>query len=327
MKRIFVTGGAGYIGSVCVEVLADAGYEVTVFDDLSEGHRAAVDPRADFIEGNLLKEDSIRKAVAKVEPEGVIHFAGKALVPESMKNPGLYYRVNVQGGVNLLDAMAAVDCRKIVFSSTCATYGKPEKIPIDERAKQQPINPYGHSKLVFEQVLDWYRTLFGIEYVALRYFNAAGASEKFGEHHRVETHLIPNVMKVALGQSEVVTVFGDSHPTPDGTCIRDYIHVLDLADAHIRALESDKSGAYNIGTGQGHSVLQVVEAVRKVTGKDIPVKMMPPREGDPPSLVAAPHRLKMELQWAPRFQKISEVVETAWQWHERHPDGYPDKKR
>lgn len=322
MKKIFVTGGAGYIGSVCVEALLDADYEVTVFDDLSEGHREAVDPRASLIVGDLLDAEDVRKAVKKAGPDGVIHFAGKALVPESMKNPGLYYRVNIQGGVNLLDAMNDAGCRKIVFSSTCATYGIPEKIPMDERTPQKPINPYGHSKLVFEQVLEWYRELFGIQYTALRYFNAAGASKRFGEHHHIETHLIPNIIKVAMGQTEYVTVFGDAHPTPDGTCIRDYIHVLDLATAHIKALNTDRSACYNIGTGQGYSVLQVIEAVRKVTGHDIPVKMMPPREGDPPSLVASPSRLKRELEWKPEFLKITDTVQTAWDWHREHPDGY-----
>jgi UDP-glucose 4-epimerase len=322
MNHVFVTGGAGYIGSVCVEALLDAGFQVTVFDNLSEGHKEAVDPRAKLIVGDLLDAAAVKRAMKRIKPDGVIHFAGKALVSESMKDPGLYYQVNVQGGINLLDAMREQGCQKIVFSSTCATYGVPEKMPMDERTPQKPINPYGHSKLVFEQVLEWYRELFGIQYIALRYFNAAGASPKFGEHHHIETHLIPNIIKVAMGEAEYVTVFGDDHPTPDGTCIRDYIHVLDLASAHIKALQSERSACYNIGTGQGHSVLQVIEAVRKVTGNDIPVKMMPPRPGDPPSLVAAPRRLRMDLEWKPAYEKITDIVQTAWDWHREHPQGY-----
>ncbi|MEO0454109.1 MAG: UDP-glucose 4-epimerase GalE [Verrucomicrobiota bacterium] len=324
MKKIFVTGGAGYIGSVCTEALLNDGYKVIVFDNLSEGHADAVDPRAELIEGDLLDHQLISKKMVKVKPDAVIHFAGKALVPESMSDPGLYYRVNVQGGVNLLDAMKAAGCQKIVFSSTCATYGLPEKMPMDERTPQKPINPYGHSKLVFEQILAWYAQLFEFNYIALRYFNAAGASKKFGEHHRVETHLIPNVLKVAQGKSDFVQVFGDSHATPDGTCIRDYIHVLDLASAHIAALDYSRSGHFNLGTGQGHSVLQVIEAARKVTGHEIPIKMKPARAGDPPSLVAAPHRLKMEMEWKAKYLKITDIVESAWDWHEANPEGYSD---
>lgn len=324
LMKVFVTGGAGYIGSVFVEETIAAGHEVTVFDNLTEGHKSAIHPQANFIQGDLLDRDCIHQAVARTKPDAVVHFAGKALVPESMKNPSIYYQVNVTGGVNLLDAMVAADCKKIIFSSTCATYGVPEKVPIDERCPQKPINPYGHSKLIFEQVLKWYEQIHGTVFIALRYFNASGASEQYGEHHRIESHLIPNILKVALGQSEYVTVFGDKYPTPDGTCIRDYIHLKDLASAHILALKREASAAFNLGTGEGYSVLQVVDACRKVTGKDIPVKIMPGREGDPARLVAGAHRARIELGWQPKFLRIADIVKTAWDWHVKHPQGYPD---
>jgi UDP-glucose 4-epimerase len=324
MMRVFVTGGAGYIGSVCVEELLHAGHEVQVFDNLSEGHRSAVDRRARFCEGDLENRDLLFRVMGEFQPEAVIHFAGKALVPESMRNPSIYYRTNVSCGVNLLDAMVACGCKKIVFSSTCATYGIPEKVPIDERTPQNPINPYGHSKLVFEQILKWYETVHGVVFTALRYFNAAGASKQFGEHHRIETHLIPNVLKVALGQAEHVTVFGDKYPTPDGTCIRDYIHLVDLASAHILALNRTQSGAYNVGTGEGYSVLQVVETARKITGHSIPVKIMDGRPGDPPRLVAKENKLRNELGWKPKYEKLADIVGSAWAWHQAHPEGYPD---
>jgi UDP-glucose 4-epimerase len=322
--RIFVTGGAGYIGSVFVEEAVKAGHEVTVYDNLSEGHRAAVDPKATLIVGDLLDRPALFAAAKQAAPEAVVHFAGRALVPESMKNPSIYYQVNVTGGINLLDAMLEAGCKRIVFSSTCATYGIPEKIPIDERCPQKPINPYGHSKLMFEQILKWYETVHGIVFVALRYFNACGASEKLGEHHRIESHLIPNILKVALKQSEFVSVFGDKYATPDGTCIRDYIHIKDLAAAHLVAVAAGHSGAYNLGTGEGYSVLQVIEACKKATGQDIPFKIMPGREGDPARLVASPHRAKAELGWKASYTKIGDIVSSAWQWHVKNPEGYKD---
>ncbi|MFH1066401.1 MAG: UDP-glucose 4-epimerase GalE [bacterium] len=322
--RVFVTGGAGYIGSVCVEELLKAGHEVSIFDNLSEGHRSAVEERAEFIQGDLADRENIKATLQRVKPEAVIHFAGRALVPESMRDPSLYYRVNIGCGVNLLDAMVEAGCKKIIFSSSCATYGVPDKVPIDERTPQRPVNPYGHSKLVFEQILKWYEKIHGVVFTALRYFNAAGASEKWGEHHRVETHLIPNVLKVALGHAEKVPVYGNNYPTPDGTCIRDYIHVTDLASAHILAIKRNASGAYNLGTGNGYSVLQVVDAARRVTGHPIPIEILPPREGDPPSLVAAANKLKYDFNWEPKFTKIVDIVDSAWKWHHTHPNGYPD---
>ena len=320
--KVFVTGGAGYIGSVCVEELFAAGHEVVVWDNLSEGHKAALHPRAVFLQGDLLDRDLLARALQDHRPEAVIHFAGKALVPESMRDPSIYYRVNVSGGLNLLDAMVAAGCKKIIFSSTCATYGLPERVPMDESTPQKPINPYGHSKLMFEQILAWYAQIHGIIPIALRYFNAAGASAERGEHHRIETHLIPNVLFTALGQRSHVEVFGEQHATPDGTCIRDYIHVRDLASAHILALHREQPGFFNVGTGNGFSVRQVIEAARKITKKEIPVQGRPARPGDPPKLVAASQKLQRELGWKPVHSGLEQILTSAWQWHQAHPQGY-----
>ena len=268
--HIFVTGGAGYIGSICSEELINAGHQVTVFDNLTEGHRRALEPRAKFIEGDLANREVILKAVAEAKPDAIMHFAANALVGESMTNPSKYFRNNVAAGINLLDAAVEAGVKKFIFSSTCATYGTPEKVPMDERLPQKPINPYGQSKLMFEQILNWYDRIHGLVYVNLRYFNAAGASAQFGEDHRIETHLIPNVIKVALGQREQCEVYGDKYATPDGTCIRDYIHIHDLAAAHMLALGRDTSVSYNLGSGEGFSVRQVIDVVRKVTGHPVP---------------------------------------------------------
>ena len=326
MKNILVTGGAGYIGSICVEELLEAGFKVTVFDSLVEGHRSAIDPRATFVQGDLGDRDLIFKTLAKVKPDAVMHFAAFALVGESMTDPSKYFINNLANGINLIDAMVAAGCKKLVFSSTCATYGIPEKVPIDERTPQKPINPYGQSKLMFEQVLKWYDQIHGLVHVNLRYFNAAGASAsgKFGEDHRIETHLIPNVLKVALGQREQVDIYGDKNATPDGTCIRDYIHIIDLAAAHILALNRETSSYYNLGTGEGYSVQQVIDVARKVTGHPIPAVIKAARPGDPARLVAASHKAHKELGWKPKFQRLLPIVESAWKWHLAHPNGYGD---
>jgi len=322
MKSIFVTGGAGYIGSICVEQLLNEGYEVAVFDNLSEGHRKAVDPRAEFFQGNLLDRTVLRHAMGEVKPDAVMHFAANALVGESMQNPSKYFRNNVANGINLLDVAVENGVKKFVFSSTCATFGIPERVPIDESLPQNPINPYGESKLLFEKILRWYDECHGLKYVALRYFNAAGATEKFGEDHVIETHLIPNVLKVALGQRESVDILGTDYPTPDGTCIRDYIHVLDLAQAHILALKSETSERYNLGTGGGTSVKEVIAACREITGKDITALEKPRRDGDPPRLIAASDKIRAGLGWQPKFQDIRSIVESAWAWHVKNPNGY-----
>ena len=322
--KILVTGGAGYIGSICVEQLINQGHEVTVFDNFTEGHRKAVDDRAALITGDLQNRCDIEDALEKVRPEAVMHFAANALVGESMENPSKYFRNNVYGGINLLDAMMATGCKKFVFSSTCATFGPPDRVPIDETLPQRPINPYGESKLMFEKVLRWYDEVHGLKFVALRYFNAAGASGRFGEDHRIETHLIPNILKVALGQKPHVEVYGTDYPTEDGTCIRDYIHIIDLAQAHILALGVKESAYYNLGTGGGTSVREVISACEKVTGKTIPVIDKPRRPGDPPRLIAGSDKIKRELGWKPKFQSIDKIVESAWAWHVANPGGYGD---
>jgi UDP-glucose 4-epimerase len=322
--NIFVTGGAGYIGSICVEQLLDRGHEVTVFDNLTEGHRRAIDPRATFIAGELRQPESIGQAMATARPEAVMHFAANALVGESMQNPSKYFHNNVGGGLNLRDAMVANEVPRLVFSSTCATFGPPDKLPMDESLPQRPINPYGESKLIFERILRWYDQIHGLKFVALRYFNAAGASARYGEDHRTETHLIPNVLKVALGQRPHVEIYGTDYETPDGTCIRDYIHIVDLAEAHILALGAAGSAFYNLGTGGGNSVSEVISCCRRVTGHAIPVVEKERRPGDPPRLIAASALIKKQLGWEPRYQSLDAIIESAWAWHQRHPEGYGD---
>src|SRR5258705_8455190 len=322
--NVFVTGGAGYIGSICTEELLNAGHQVTVYDNLSEGHRSAVDERARFILGKPEEARDILNAVREAKPEAILHFAANCLVGESMANPGKYFHNNVGNGVKLLEAAIVTDVKKFVFSSTCATYGPPDTVPMTEDLPQRPINPYGESKLMFERILGWYRQLHGLEFVVFRYFNAAGASPKFGEHHRIGTHWIPNVLKVPLGQADHCEIFGTDYPTPDGTCIRDYIHIVDLAQAHILALAPGKQGFYNLGNGDGYSVLEVIQMCEKVSGKKIPTVEKPRRPGDPPKLVASAEKAIRELGWKPRFPKLEAIVSTAWEWHKQHPNGYPD---
>lgn len=322
--NVLVTGGAGYIGSVCVEELLNAGHNVTVYDNLSEGHRSGVDARASFVQACLSDEKGIHDALQKAKAETIIHFAAHALVSESMTNPGKYFGNNVGNGVKLLDAAIAAGVKKFVFSSTCATYGPPDRVPMTEDLPQRPISPYGESKLMFERLLRWYHEIHGLEFVAFRYFNAAGASVQFGEHHRQETHLIPNVLKVALGQAPHCEVYGTDYPTPDGTCIRDYIHVADLAHAHLLAMVPGKQGFYNLGNGEGYSVREVVQACEKVTGKKIAAVERPRRPGDPPRLVASAEKAQRELGWKPKYPKLEEIVCSAWRWHQKHPRGYAD---
>lgn len=321
--NVFVTGGAGYIGSVCVEELLGSGFSVTVFDNLTEGHRAAVDPRASLILGDLSDRGAVLAALETAQAEAVIHFASFSLVGESMKNPTKYFRNNVANSINLLDACVESGVKKFVFSSTAAVYGMPDRLPIDESLAKKPVNPYGESKLMMEQMLGWYRQLHGLEYAVFRYFNAAGASEHFGEHHRIETHLIPNILKVALGQKNSVEVFGTDYPTPDGTCIRDYVHVTDLAQAHILALQPGKQGCYNLGNGTGFSVREVIHSCQRISGQHIPVIEQPRRAGDPPKLVASADLAFEELAWKPRFTALDSIVQTALSWHRRFPYGYP----
>jgi UDP-glucose 4-epimerase len=325
--KVLVTGGAGYIGSVTTERLLDAGHEVTVFDNLERGHRDAVDKRAKFVRGDLRDAPAIRSAMLEFGPDAVMHFAAYALVPESMRAPEMYFTNNVAGGLNLAEAMRVAGVGRIVFSSTCATYGEPERVPITEDVPQRPTNPYGESKLIFEKMLEWYSRIHGFKAVYLRYFNASGATVQFGEDHDPETHLIPNVLRVALGKQEKVTIFGDDYATPDGTCVRDYIHIVDLAEAHMLALRAEKSGAYNLGTGTGYSVREVVETARKVTGHRIPAEVKARRPGDPPKLVAGSGKARNELGWKPRYESVEAIVESAWRWHKAHPEGYCDAVR
>lgn len=320
--KVLVTGGAGYIGSITTELLLDSGHDVTVFDNLERGHREAVDDRAGFIEGDLREVDSIKAAMAGVAPDAVMHFAAYALVPESMDRPEIYFRNNVVGGINLAEAMLECGVKRIIFSSTCATYGEPESVPITEEMQQRPANPYGDSKLAFEKVLGWYRELRGIKPVFLRYFNACGATAKFGEDHDPETHIIPIVLQVALGQREEVMIFGDDYDTPDGTCLRDYIHIVDLAQAHMLALTSDACGAFNLGNGTGYSVKQVVETAREVTGHPLPARIVARRPGDPASLVAGAEKARKVLGWEPKFDDLRTIIESAWKWHQAFPGGY-----
>jgi UDP-glucose 4-epimerase len=322
--RIFVTGGAGYIGSVTAELLLDEGHEVVIFDNLVEGHRRAVDPRAKFIHGDLADRAQIDAALSGARLDAVMHFAAYALVPESMRDPSKYFRNNVSNGLNLLDAMVTTDVRRIIFSSTCALFGPPERVPIDETASTRPINPYGESKLAFEKILRWYDEIYGLKFVSLRYFNAAGATANLGEDHRPETHLIPNVLNVALGQRPNVEVYGTDYDTPDGTCIRDYIHIVDLARAHILALSATVSGFYNLGTGGGSSVREVIAASRKISGRKIDTIEKPRRPGDPPRLIASSEKIKKELGWVPQFQSLDAIIESAWKWHQKFPNGYDE---
>ena len=321
--KVFVTGGSGYIGSVVVKRLLERGNQVTVFDNLERGHRCNLDPRAEFVEGDLRDGQLIEKSLLKVKPDSVLHFAAYALVGESMGDPLKYFDNNVTGGVHLLKGMVAAGCSRLVFSSSCATYGVPDALPIEENTPQRPTNPYGQSKLMFEQMANWLAETKGFRPTFLRYFNAAGAipEENLGEDHDPETHLIPNVLKVVLGKKDAVEVYGDDYPTPDGTCIRDYIHLEDLASAHILALEKEALGAYNLGMGQGVSVKEVVETCRRVTGHLIPVKVCPRRAGDPPALYASGRKARAVMGWKPRHSDIEMIVHDAWAFHQAHPEG------
>jgi UDP-glucose-4-epimerase GalE len=328
--NILVTGGAGYVGSHAVRRLTQAGHQVWVYDNLGLGHRGACAAER-LIVGDLADGRRLEAALRENRIEAVMHFAAFALVGESVSNPAKYYANNVLGSLSLLEAMRAAGVSRIVFSSTTATYGAPEKMPISEDAPQKPINPYGFTKLVVERALADYAHAYGFAYAALRYFNASGASPEgdIGEDHDPESHLIPLVLQVALEQREQISIFGDDYPTPDGTCIRDYVHVDDLADAHLRALDRLQPGQglqLNLGTGRGYSVREVIEACRRVTGHAIPAVVGPRRAGDPPELVADATRARQQLGWQPRYQEIEEIVRTAWRWHSTHPRGYADRR-
>ena len=322
--RVLVTGGAGYIGSINVECLLDAGHEVVTFDNFESGHRDAVDSRAQLIEGDLRDAGAITDAMQVSRPDAVMHFAAYALVGESMELPEKYFRNNIVGSINLLEAMLAAGVRKLVFSSSCATYGEPDTVPISEATAQHPINPYGDSKYIVERMLSWYTQCHSFSCTSLRYFNAAGASRKFGEDHDPETHLIPLVLEVALGQRDMIRIYGDDYDTPDGTCIRDYIHIRDLAQGHMLALQREESGVFNLGNGGGYSVRQVVDMSREITGHAIPAEIAARRPGDPPCLVADASRAADEIGWKPEIPDLRAIIQSAWDWHQAHPSGYSD---
>jgi UDP-glucose-4-epimerase GalE len=329
--KVLLTGGAGYVGSHSAKLLRESGHDVWVYDNLVFGHRGAV-PKDRLIEGDLLDGARLSAAFREHGIDAVMHFAAFAYVGESVTDPAKYYHNNVVGTLSLLDAMRAAGVKKIVFSSTCATYGVPEKVPITEAEKQAPINPYGFTKLVIERALADYAHAYGFSYAALRYFNASGAAAdgSIGEDHTPETHLIPLILEVALGQRKEILVYGNDYPTPDGTCIRDYIHVDDLATAHMAALERLQPGVelkLNLGTGAGASVMEVIEAARRVTGHEIPVRFVERRAGDPPALVADASLARKTLNWMPKYVGIEPIVASAWQWHKTHPHGYGDNHR
>ena len=329
---VLVLGGAGYIGSHTVDRLVDQGQDVVVVDSLVTGHRAAVNDKAKFYQGDLADQDFMRKVFTEnPEIDAVIHFAAYSLVAESMKKPLKYFDNNTAGMIKLLEVMNEFDIKNIVFSSTAATYGIPEKMPIMESDPQDPINPYGESKLMMEKIMRWADEAYGTKFVALRYFNVAGAKPdgSIGEDHGPETHLIPIVLQVAQGKRDKLQIFGDDYNTPDGTNVRDYVDPFDLADAHILAVaylrKGNESNAFNLGSSTGFSNLEIVEAARKVTGKEIPAEIAPRRGGDPDSLIASSDKAREILGWKPQFDNIERIIETAWAWHSSHPNGYDDK--
>jgi UDP-glucose 4-epimerase len=321
---VLVVGGAGYIGSVTVAELLSAGHEVVVFDSLVTGHAEAVSPGAELVVGDLADAELLDDVFGRRTFDGVVYYAGFIAAGESMRDPGKYFLNNVGHLINLLNAMVKHQVLRFVFSSSAGVYGEPDKTPIEEDAPLAPVNPYGESKAVAERLLRWYDSQCGLRYVSLRYFNAAGATEALGEDHRPETHLIPVVLEVAAGKMPSLEIYGTDYPTPDGTCIRDYVHVSDLAQAHSLALERTRKGSavYNVGNGQGFSNGEVIETARRLTGHPIPVREAPRREGDPAVLVASATKVKQELGWEPRFPDLERIVESAWRWHQAHPTGY-----
>ncbi|GAB4439493.1 MAG: UDP-glucose 4-epimerase GalE [Anaerolineae bacterium] len=324
--HILVTGGAGYIGSIVVEELIKAGDSVVVLDNLYQGHRGAVHPDAEFVEADLADMGALQALFDAHRFDGVMHFASYTLVGESMEAPFMYLGDNVTNGLNLLRQIVDHGVPRFILSSTANLFDDPEQIPITENERIVPGSPYGESKAILERYLYWLDRLGKLRYAALRYFNACGASAERGEDHDPETHLIPLVLQVALGQREKVSIFGGDYPTPDGTCVRDYIHVYDLAQAHILALRALDRGSrrYNLGNSKGYSVLEVVEAARAITGHPIPTEIGPRRPGDPAVLIASSETIRRELGWTPRYTDLHEIIETAWNWHRAHPHGYDD---
>jgi UDP-glucose 4-epimerase len=324
-EKILVTGGAGYVGSFSVRLLAEQGFDVLVYDNLSEGHREAVPEGVPLEVGDIADQARLDGVIRKYRPGFVLHFAANALVGESCENPLKYFENNIAGGVALVKTMLASDLKTIVFSSSAAVYGEPEEVPITEDHPKVPINPYGHTKLVFERFLEYCDTAYGLKSVCLRYFCAAGAAWGLGEDHDPETHLIPNALGPALGRLDKISVLGDDYDTRDGTCVRDFVHVSDLADAHVRALDllrQGRSDRLNLGNGKGFSVLEVIKTAEKVTGRPVPYEIAPRRPGDPAVLVASARRAGEVLGWEPAYSSLEDIMSTAWEWHSTHPDGY-----
>lgn len=328
--RVLVTGGAGYIGSVVTEELLRAGHNAVVYDSLRKGHAAAVPAGVPLVRADLLEREVLIETMRRQDIEAIVHMAADSLVGESVADPARYYRNNVGAGLVLLDAMKDCGIGRIVFSSTAAVYGEPAKQPIEESDPTAPANPYGETKLAFERALHWYSEAYKLQYVSLRYFNAAGASAAFGEWHQPESHLIPLALQTAMGRRPHLDIYGDDYPTRDGTCLRDYIHVSDLAAAHVLALESmcrdgPRGRIYNLGCGgEGYTVAEVVETARRITGRDIPVRIAPRRPGDPARLVASSEKIRKELGWAPAQQDLEKIIGSAWAWLQSHPEGYPE---
>jgi len=335
--HLLVVGGAGYIGSVTVAEALAAGHRVTVFDSLVTGHRAAISPGARFVQGDFSDGVALDCLLSEERPDGVVYYGGFIAAGESMEKPGLYFANNISGVITLLNALVAHGVRRFVFSSSAAVYGDPKTLPITEDAPLIPTNPYAETKVVVERLLAWYNSRCGLRSVSLRYFNAAGATETLGEDHRPETHLIPTVLRVALGRQPALDLYGTDYPTSDGTCIRDYVHVVDLARAHLLALarcddlpasakggQAGGSAVYNLGNGRGFSNRQVIEAARRVTGQPIPVRECPRRPGDPEALIATSEKARRELGWEPQSPRLEDMIESAWRWHQAHPEGYPE---
>ena len=341
--HLLVVGGAGYIGSVTVAEALAAGHRVTVYDSLVTGHRAAVSPGARFVQADFSDAAALDRLLSEDHPDGVVYYGGFIAAGESMEKPGLYFANNISGVITLLNALVDHGVRRFVFSSSAAVYGDPKTLPIPEDAPLAPTNPYAETKAVVERLLAWYDSRCGLRSVSLRYFNAAGATETLGEDHRPETHLIPMVLRVALGRQPALDLYGTDYPTSDGTCIRDYVHVVDLARAHLLALarcddlrasakggsasgggQEGGSAVYNLGNGCGFSNRQVIEAARGVTGQPIPVRECPRRPGDPEALIASSEKARRELGWEPRFPRLEDMIESAWRWHQAHPEGYPE---
>lgn len=328
MERVLVTGGAGYVGSVCCRQLLDRGHNVIVIDDLSTGHAEAIPPRASFHRLDYGDRTGLSQLLQTTTVDAVFHFAAKALIPESVSNPGAFFDVNVASGIAFLETLRKFNVSKFVFSSSAAVYGSPQSVPIDEDQPKCPVNSYGETKLMFERVLEWYARAYSWTTLAFRYFNASGAVGNAGENHQPETHIIPLLLQTALGEREHFDVYGNDYPTPDGTCVRDYVHVADIALAHLRALDvPERAGfsAYNIGTGKAYSVREVIDAVEQITGKHIAVRNSPRREGDPAVLCASPAKLMRELNWQPLYSDLETIIHSAWEWKLRRSEASPRK--